>query len=150
VGLRAGCQPQDIACGSLLPPREDPVQVYLAGPFFDVGARWLVSLAYHALGGLGAHAFSPMHHVGVGGDEVARPDIDGLEHSHSVLALLDGSDPGTLFEMGYAAARGIPAVGFAEQPGRDEYKMIRGLGAFLTSDLSVAVYHAIWAGMNRR
>jgi nucleoside 2-deoxyribosyltransferase len=148
VGLRPGCQPQDIACGTLLAAREDPVRVYLAGPFFDAGERWLVNLAYHALESLGASVFSPMHDIGLGGDEVAQPDIDGLMSSQAVLALLDGADPGTLFEMGYAAAQSIPRVGYAEQPGQDEYKMLRGLGAFLTNDLSTAVYRAIWAGIN--
>ncbi|HEX5269307.1 MAG TPA: PfkB family carbohydrate kinase, partial [Gemmataceae bacterium] len=147
IGLRPACQPHEIACGTLLPAREDPVRLYLAGPFFNAGERWLVSLAYHALEGLGASVFSPMHHVGLGGDEVAQPDIDGLMSCQAVLALLDGADPGTLFEMGYAAARSIPRVGYAERPGRDEYKMIRGLGTFLTNDMSTAVYRAIWAGM---
>lgn len=149
IGLRPGCRPQDIACGRLLTAHEDPVAVYLAGPFFDAGERWLVNLAYHALESLGARVFSPLHHVGLGGDEVAQPDIDGLTGSQAVLALLDGADPGTLFEMGYAAARSIPSVGYAEQPGRDDYKMLRGLGVHLTSDLSTAIYRAIWAGMNR-
>jgi nucleoside 2-deoxyribosyltransferase len=148
LGLRPGCLPEDVACGTLLPPREDPVRVYLAGPFFDAGERWLVNLAYNALVSLGASVFSPLHDVGLGGDEVAQPDIDGLVGSDAVLGLLDGADAGTLFEMGYAAARSIPQVGYAEHPKRDEYKMIRGLGAHLTSDLSTAVYRAIWAGMN--
>src|SRR5262249_314782 len=135
-------------CGVPVAPQEDLVRVYLAGPFFNAGERWLVNLAYHALGSLGASVFSPMHDVGLGGDEVAQPDIDGLMQSQVVLALWAGADSGTLLERGYAAAKSIPRVGYAEQPERDEYKMIRGLGTFLTSDLSTAVYRAIWAGMN--
>jgi len=147
LGLKAGARPEDLAAGVALRPRTEPVRVYLAAPFFDISSRWLVGLTYQALRHLGGLVFSPFHDVGLGGDEVAQSDIDGLVRSESILALLDGADAGTLFEMGYAAAKGIPMVGYAAHPDREEYKMLRGLGAFLTDDLSTAVYHAIWAGM---
>ena len=150
LGLRPGIRPETISPGVALTPRDTPVRVYLAGPFFDAGSRWLVGLAYRALAHLGGHVFSPFHDVGIGGDEVAEADIAGLVGSESIFGLLDGADAGTLFEMGYAAARGIPMVGYAEHPEREEYKMLRGLGAFITDDFSTAVYHAIWAGMTPR
>lgn len=150
VGVAPGVRPEHLSSGVALTPREGPVGVYLAGPFFDAGSRWLVGLARQALRHLGARVFSPFHDVGLGGDEVARSDIDGLMKSDTVLGLLDGADAGTLFEMGYAAAKGIPLVGYAEHPDLEEYKMLRGLGAFITNDLSTAVYHAIWAGMAAR
>jgi nucleoside 2-deoxyribosyltransferase len=150
LGLRPGVRPEDVSVGVALCPRSEPVRVYLAGPFFDAGSRWLVGLCHQALSHLGGRVFSPFHDVGLGGDEVARSDIEGLEGSEVIFALLDGADAGTLFELGYAAAKGIPMVGYAEHPDKEDYKMLRGLGAFLTDDLSTAIYGAIWAGMATR
>jgi pfkB family carbohydrate kinase/Nucleoside 2-deoxyribosyltransferase len=128
-----------------LEPR--PCRVYLAAPFFSLAERWLVELVRDSLLTLGAEVFSPCHDVGGGGDEVAGADIAGLRECDSVLALLDGDDPGTLFEVGWARAEGMPVVGFARQPDAEGAKMLRGTEAELYDDLSTAVYRAIWAGV---
>jgi hypothetical protein len=124
-----------------------PCRVYLAAPFFSLAERWIVELVRDALRSLGATVFSPCHDVGSGGDEVARADIKGLEGCQSVLALLDGDDPGTIFEAGWARAHGIPVVAFARQPDAEGGKMLRGTGAELHKDLSTAVYRSIWRGI---
>lgn len=130
----------------LQPVDADP-RLYLAGPFFDLGQRWLVGLIRDAARGLGASVFSPFHDVGRGGDEVAAADIAGLEGCRSLLALLDGADPGTMFEAGYATRMTIPVVGYAENSDDESVKMPRGTGAEIHDDLSTAVYRAAWAAM---
>ena len=85
--------------------------------------------------------------VGEGGDEVARKDLAALRRCNSVLALLDHGDRGTLYEAGYARSRGLNVVGFANEPGADSLKMLRGTGITVYDDLPTAVYHAVWAGM---
>lgn len=129
-----------------LKPATGP-QIYLAGPFFDLGQRWLVDLLAEAIRGLGAEVFSPWHEVGVGGPEVAASDIEGLEHCNAVLALLDGADAGTMFEVGYATSRGTPVIGYAERQDTEGWKMLKGTGAEIHTDLSTAAYRAIWYGM---
>ena len=124
-------------------------RVYLAGPFFDLAQRTLIHLARQALLHIGVEVFSPLHDVGRGGDEVAAADLDGLAGCHSVLALLDGADPGTVFEVGWAAREGIPVVGFADNVDDHEWTMIRGTGTRVASDLSSAVYGAAWAAIRR-
>jgi hypothetical protein len=120
-------------------------RVYLAAPFFTLSQHWFVELVMQALDTLGAEVFSPLHDVGPGGVEVAQQDLEGLAQSQAVLALLDGNDPGTIFEAGWACARGIPTVGFTStEPDDEELKMLIGTGAFLRGDLSTAVYHAAW------
>jgi nucleoside 2-deoxyribosyltransferase len=89
--------------------------------------------------------FSPLHDVGVGGDEVAKPDLEGLEGCSAVLALLDEIDVGTSVEIGWAAAKGIPVVGYSSRPADDAWKMVRGTGGTVVDDLSTAVYRAVWA-----
>ena len=130
-------------------PTVDAPKVYLAGPFFSVAERAMIRFVRRALHHLGAEVFSPLDDVGRGGDEVASQDIQGLMQCNSVLALLDGGDPGTLFEVGWACSAGIPVVGLADSAGDHSWTMIRGLGAEVTSDLSAAVYHATWAGITR-
>ncbi len=127
-------------------PRE--LVVYLAGPFFNLGQRMLVDLARRSLKGLGARVFSPLHDVGHGKpNHVAPADIAGLDGAHSVLALLDGVDPGTLFEVGYSFAQAKPVVGFCEDPEAPDLTMLSGNGLTITADLPTAIYKAIWAGM---
>jgi len=127
-------------------PEKIPL-VYLAGPFFNLGQNWLVDNTRAALENLGAKVFSPLHDVGPGGDEVALPDLDGLDKSNSVLALLDEVDTGTVFEVGYALAKGIKVIGYSQNPEISQLKMIRGSGIPIFSDYSTAVYHSIWAGV---
>jgi len=128
-----------------LPPR--PVQVYLAGPFFTLGEQWLVELSWEALKELGAEVFSPLHDVGPGGPPVAAVDLDGLNRSQSMLAILDGADPGTWFEIGWARKAGLPVVGYCNPQAREDLKMAEGTDVEVQLDLSTAIYRAIWAGM---
>lgn len=124
-------------------------RVYLAGPFFDLAQRTLIHVVRHALLQIGVEVFSPLHDVGRGGDEVAVADLDGLAGCHSVLALLDGADPGTVFEVGWATREGIPVIGFADSVDDHGWTMIRGTGSRVVSDLASAVYSAAWAAMRR-
>jgi hypothetical protein len=122
-------------------------QVYIAAPFFSLGQEWVVEILREALRDLGAKPFSPLHDVGRNGDGVAAKDLAAMRRCDSVIAVLDGNDPGVLLEVGYAVRAGIPVVGFAQRPDAADLKMVRGVGVEILSDLSTAVYHAIWSGM---
>ena len=74
----------------------------------------------------------------------------GTFSEEALLALLDGNDPGTVFEAGWARAQGVPVVGFTRHPAAEGVKMLRGTAAEVHDDLSTAVYRAIWAGMRSR
>lgn len=121
-------------------------RVYLAGPFFDVAQRWLVDLAARSLTQLGAEVFSPFHEVGIGGTDVAALDLAGLAHCDSVLALLDGLDAGTVFEVGWATCAEMPVVAFCQRCDEADLTMVGGSGTVVYDDLSSAVYAAVWAG----
>lgn len=125
----------------------DPGRVYLASPFFAPGERWLLERARNGLISLGADVFSPLHDVGLGGDEVAAADVEGLDRCDGVLALLDGSDPGTLFEIGWARKMNIPVVAYSSRPNSAQWTMLRGTGCTVTDDFATAIYHATWAAM---
>lgn len=125
---------------------EEPT-VYLASPFFGLGQEWLVDLVQHALVELGAAPFSPLHDVGRGGPEVAQKDLDGVDRSAAVLALVDGLDVGTIFEIGYAVRCGKPVVAYLDPQRSEDLTMLLGSGVEITDDLSTAVYRSIWRAM---
>jgi nucleoside 2-deoxyribosyltransferase len=132
---------------TLAPTDVDP-RIYLAGPFFSLSERWLVDLTRDGLRDLGASVFSPFHDVGPGEQEVAKQDLEGLTGCDAILGLLDGSDPGTFFEIGFGAGK-YPTITYAEKPNPEGWKMVAGTDAEVHDDLSTAVYHAIWAGMRK-
>lgn len=130
--------------------KKPAVRVYIAGPYFTLGERWLVDLVRDSLSGLGAQTFSPFHDIGHGGEEVAEEDLKGLRKCDAVIALLDGEDGGTLFEAGWATKSRIPIVCFSASRAAEWRKMLLGTGAEVHSDLSTAVYRAVWRGLARR
>jgi nucleoside 2-deoxyribosyltransferase len=134
--------------GEALPAAASVGRIYLAAPFFALGERWMVEEARTALLGLGCEVFSPLHEVGFGDPDVVAPrDLAGLDGCTAVLAILDGGDPGTLFEVGHARLRGIPVVGLAENVRPHDVTMPLGTGCEIVDDFATAVYHAAWAAM---
>ncbi|CAN5191299.1 hypothetical protein BH11ACT5_BH11ACT5_10400 [soil metagenome] len=122
-------------------------RIYLAGPFFTIAEVWLINQCRAFLQQAGASVFSPLHDIGLGGDEVASLDLAGLEGADAVFAILDGWDPGTLFEAGWANRKGIPLVGAAAQLDSIRTTMLNGTGGELYTDFTTAMYRAIWRGL---
>jgi nucleoside 2-deoxyribosyltransferase len=122
--------------------------VYLAGPFFNIAQRWLIEEARAALQGMGLKVFSPLHDIGLGGaHDVAPQDLEGLKKSRAVLALVDGLDAGTMFEIGYARSVEKPVVVLAESTGEEPLKMVSGSGCDIATDFVTAVHRAAWAAL---
>jgi hypothetical protein len=120
-------------------------RVYLAGPFFTIAQQWLVEEARSHLLGMGLGVFSPLHDVGPGPAEVVAPaDLQAMDDCDRMLALVDGADPGTLFEVGYARARKIPVIALAQNLSEEELKMVTGSGCRHTDDFATAIYLTAW------
>jgi nucleoside 2-deoxyribosyltransferase len=120
--------------------------VYLAGPFFNIGQSWLIEESRQALQAMGLKVFSPCHDVGLGlAQDVAPKDIDAIHHSRAIFALVDGLDSGTIFEIGYARALGIPVIALAQSTTEESLKMIEGTGCEVVSDFVTAIYRTSWA-----
>lgn len=120
--------------------------VYIAGPFFDIGQRWLIEEAKADLESMGAKVFSPIHDVGLGSaDRVAEADLHGLNKCSVVLAILNGLDPGTIFEVGYATSLQIPIVVLAQNVKDEDLKMIVGSKVTIVSDYCTAIHKTIWS-----
>jgi nucleoside 2-deoxyribosyltransferase len=100
------------------------------------------------LRGMHMNVFSPFHDVGIGlAEDVVPADIKALEKSTVVLAMLDGMDPGTIFEIGYAVKLGIPVIGLSQNGSEEEVKMLVGTGCILVDDFATAIYRTVWAGL---
>lgn len=130
--------------GGALHPRRG--RVYVAGPFFTTGERWLVETVRDQLDSLGVVPWSPVHEVGHG-EDIAHADLAGLQSCDAVIALLDHSDSGTIFEVGWAVAAEIPVVGFGRVVEKEGMKMLGGSSVELHRDLATACYRAAWAAM---
>lgn len=123
-------------------------KVYLAGPFFNIGQRWLIEEARAAFLGSGIDVFSPLHEIGQGSaNEIYTPDIAGLEKCDVVFACLNGLDSGTIFEIGYAKAQGKPVIVYVSSEPKEQLKMIEGSGCIMTEDFCTAIYKTIWTMM---
>jgi nucleoside 2-deoxyribosyltransferase len=58
---------------------------------------------------------------------------------------LDGLDPGTIYEVGYAHSRGTKVIAFVSAERPEDLKMIIGGGSQITNDFATALYSTVWA-----
>lgn len=138
----------ELEAGDALPTDRSPGRIYLAGPFFSTAQRWLIEELRTTLSEFGCSVFSPIHDVGIGmPEEVAKADLAGLDQCNAVLAVADGSDPGTWYEVGYARSRSIPVVLLAEAVNERDLAMAQGTDCVVARDLCSAAYQAVWASM---
>ena len=124
-------------------------RVYLAGPLFTLPQLWFLNEAKRCLEEQGMDVFSPKDEVGFLSDPnnsayIANGDLQGLEQSTVVFALLDGFDPGTVFEIGYARSRGIPVICFAESVDSSHLTMFTGTQCHIYNDFVSAIYNVGW------
>lgn len=123
-------------------------KVYLAGPFFDLSQIWLVDEAQRNLRDFGLDVFSPFHDVGFGpSGDVVEQDLKALDEADIVYAIAGGADPGTIFEVGYARARGKPVVIYSEREPPESMKMAEGSDCRIFSDYTTSLYEALWTAV---
>lgn len=120
-------------------------RVYLAAPFFTLGELWVVEQLRLLLTEMGLDVFSPYHDVGYGSAaEVVQHDLKGIEDCDLVLAVADGTDCGTIFEVGYGRAHSRPVIVYTENPKAEDLKMMEGSDCAITDDFVSAVYRTVW------
>ncbi|KAA2238805.1 nucleoside 2-deoxyribosyltransferase [Chitinophaga agrisoli] len=137
--------PTDIPHYEALSDRSKKKKIYLAGPFFNIAERWLINEVRSCLLSFGNQVFSPFHDVGFGESlDIACQDLEGIKSADVIFAIVNGLDPGTLFEVGYARAIGKRVVLLAENINEVDLLMLEGSNCEITNDLSTAVYKASW------
>lgn len=124
-------------------------QVYLAGPFFTLAQRWLIDQFRDNLLSMGLRVFSPYHDVGYGSaEQVVGLDLEAIHESDLLLAVGDGMDAGTVYEIGYARALKKPVVLYCENESEENKKMMQGSGCTMRNDFVSSVYATLWAAMS--
>ena len=119
--------------------------VYLAGPFFNMAERMFVNECRDALLRAGLSVFSPFHDVGLGGPyEVVPKDIEAINKCKTIFAILDGMDPGTVFEVGYGVALKKNIVVLAEHETKTHLQMMYGTNCCVETDFETAIYKTCW------
>jgi hypothetical protein len=116
-------------------------KIYLAGPFREIGQRMLINDIRTQLSRLGLKVFSPVHDIGRGDFHVVVPqDLAAIRECDAVFAIMNGLSPGTMFEIGYAAAVGKRLYCLAENIRAGDLKLPQGVGATIGSDLVSLVF----------
>jgi len=135
---------QPIATSSRFKKGYRPV-IYLAGPFFTLSNLWMIEQARASLRNMGVAVFSPYHEVGHGSaEDVVSKDLAAIDDVDAMLAIGDGMDSGTVYEVGYARAKGKPVVVYCENETPEAKKMMEGSGCLLCDDFVSAVYQCLW------
>jgi sugar/nucleoside kinase (ribokinase family)/nucleoside 2-deoxyribosyltransferase len=118
-------------------------RIYLAGPWFSVAESMLVSELESALSNLGVAVISPRRDIGELGPrsttaevlDIGQRDFEAIDTCDLLVALLDGDDPGTLIEVGYAAHAKTPIVALASRPDAVPQPMRMAAGVVVTDTL---------------
>lgn len=140
----AAFAPDAIAVSSQFASGRRP-RVYLAGPFFTLSQLWQIEQARDNLLNMGLEVFSPYHDVGLGSaDDVVSLDLSGIKNSDLILAVGDGLDSGTVYEIGYGRAMNKPVVVYSENVSDEDLKMMQGSGCLLVDDYVSAIYQTLW------
>jgi nucleoside 2-deoxyribosyltransferase len=77
-------------------------------------------------------------------EDVVPLDLDAINEADIIVAIVDGLDSGTLFEIGYARARDIPVVAFVENEKIEALTMLQGTNCIIESDFSTTIYKTVW------
>jgi nucleoside 2-deoxyribosyltransferase len=93
---------------------KDPY-VYIAGPFFNQYETGIINRIKYILDTYRYEYFSPkdelMFKPGVTTPEdILRANVNGLMAADLLIVVTDGKDPGTMFEAGWAFAKGVPMI----------------------------------------
>jgi sugar/nucleoside kinase (ribokinase family)/nucleoside 2-deoxyribosyltransferase len=106
------------------PANVERIRVYLAGPWFSAAEDLLIRHLEVLLGNLGLWVTSPRRDLGLlpeapSHQEIVaagRRDYGAIDDADLIVAVLDGRDPGTLMEVGYAIHAEKPIIGLSTLP----------------------------------
>lgn len=91
---------------------------YVAGPFFTRDQVASMERLEATLAAHGRTMFKPRFasDIAVAGPEGCfADDVEAIRHSRAVIANLIDDDPGTMFEIGFAYALGLPVYAYDEE-----------------------------------
>lgn len=100
------------------------MKAYIAAPFFNPEQLETVEKIKRMLNDCGINYFSPKDECvfekgKTTAEEILKMNVDAMESCTFILAVTEGKDMGTLFECGYAYARGMDIIYFWENENKE-------------------------------
>lgn len=98
--------------------------IYLAGPGFSESEKAIINLLEDKLEKAGFKVFSPFRDAGIvkqdksNSKEIFRKNVEAIDFATLMFANIEGLDPGTIFELGYAYATGTNIIMWSPNPDR--------------------------------
>lgn len=94
-------------------------RIYLSAPFFSVAERLLEEQVFNALCSMGFEVYSPLRKKGILNEtssfaerkDMFHEELHEIDSSDFLVAIVDGNDMGTAFELGYAYQKGKKIFG---------------------------------------
>jgi nucleoside 2-deoxyribosyltransferase len=123
-------------------------RVYLASPFFNDEEIERVAHVEQVLRMKGMYVFSPRENQLEGVEYMSQPwrdavfanDVTNIHKADLVVAVYDGKDEGTMWELGYAYANRIPFVVFNEKDGDLNLMVTESMQAILHTREQLMAY----------
>lgn len=107
------------------------MKIYIASPFFNEEQLERVKHIEGMLRMYDFDYFSPRTDTYVKPDSNAiekqaafNENVKAIENAYAVIAVTDGKDVGTMFEAGYAYAKDVPIIYFAETLGDKPFNLM--------------------------
>ncbi|KAA9000460.1 nucleoside 2-deoxyribosyltransferase [Affinibrenneria salicis] len=124
-------------------------KVYIAGPIFTLAQLWIIEQLRNNFMDMGLDVFSPYHDVGLINNkyDIYDNDITGIEEADIIFAIIDGLDSGTIFEIGFATAKGKKVIIYNENVSEKDLVMFSGENTEIVSDFVTAIYKTIWLSL---
>lgn len=130
--------------GDVTIERKFKYDFYLASPFFTEEQKERENAVKTILRSRGYRVFAPMENGIIEGTshpdfckEIFQANVEAIQDSHTVLAITDGKDMGTIWEAGYAYGIGKPVVYYAETLGKNPFNIMlseSGVGVILSRE----------------
>lgn len=132
-------------------------KIYIAAPFFTMSQLWLVEQIRYNLLEMGMEVISPYHDLGfISNDDLTddimgdtcSTDLNAIHECEMVYAVLDGYDPGTLAEIGYALANDKKIILLCEDIKRSDLTMFTAKNIIREHDYVTSIYKTLWTSFN--
>jgi nucleoside 2-deoxyribosyltransferase len=80
---------------------------------------------------------------------LSKKDLEAIQNSEAVYAIVDGLDSGTIYEIGYACELGLPVVALNQSESIDQLTMLVGSQCEIVSDFCSSIYRLAWKALER-
>lgn len=112
-------------------------KIYIIGPFFtEAEEKFMLKVKEELEKKHKVKTPLDIGYVKNGAEEIFREDLRSIEESEVLIAILDGHDPGTMCEVGYAKSAGKKIIGLWTDKERKLDAFVKWLCDVVVKDIS--------------